>query len=155
MMSAHPSRGSAAPRAKLFWIGWALTLLPALFLLFAAVNSLLLTDQVRQGLAEMGYPESTARPIGAVLLVSVALYLLPRTAILGAILLTGYLGGAVATHVRAGDPLALTLVPVLFGVVIWLGPFCRDARVRALTPWRTIPTHQPVNAPRPADRSPA
>lgn len=149
-MTTHPARGDAAPRGKIFWLGWALTLLPALFLLFGAINSILLTDQVRQGLAEMGCPESTARPIGAVLLVSVALYLFPRTAILGAILLTGYLGGAVATHVRAGDPLALTLVPVVFGVAVWLGPFFRDARVRALTPWRAIR----ADAPRPADRSP-
>lgn len=136
-MTTHPTQGSAAPRGKLFWLGWALTLLPALFLLFGAINSLLLTDQVREGMTHMGYPESAARPIGVVLLVSVALYLFPRTAVLGAILLTGYLGGAVATHVRAADPLHLTLFPAVFGVIVWLGLFFRDTRVRALTPWRT------------------
>lgn len=136
-MDTHPARGAANPRGKMFWIGWALTLLPALFLLFGAINTLLLTDQAREGMTEMGYPESAARPIGAVLLVCVALYLFPRTAVLGAILLTGYLGGAVATHVRAGDPLHLTLFPAVFGIIVWLGLFFRDTRVRALTPWRT------------------
>ncbi len=136
-MTTHPTQGVAVPRGKLFWLGWAFTLLPALFLLFGAINSILLTDQARGGLTAMGYPESTARPIGAVLLVCVALYLFPRTAVLGATLLTGYLGGAVATHVRVEDPLHFTLFPAVFGVIVWLGLFFRDARVRALTPWRT------------------
>ncbi len=138
-MTNHPKQGEPGgpvSRGKLFWIGWTLTILPALFLLFAAMNSILLTQTARDGMAQMEYPESTARPIGVALLISTALYLFPRTAVLGAILLTGYLGGAVATHVRVGDPIGTMLMPAVFGAIVWFGLFFRDARVRAITPWR-------------------
>jgi hypothetical protein len=135
-MTTHPTQGDAASRSKLFWLGWALTALVGLFLLFGAINSILLTETATAGLAEMEYPASAARPIGVVLLVSVVLYLIPNTTVLGAILLTGYLGGAVATHVRAADPLTYVLFPAVFGAIVWLGIFFRDARVRAIVPWR-------------------
>ena len=78
-----------------------------------------------------------AVPLGIVELVCTIIYLVPRTAILGAILLTGYLGGATATHVRAGDPAAQFLTPVVFGALLWLGLYLRCARLRALIPFRS------------------
>jgi hypothetical protein len=84
----------------------------------------------------LGYPESTIVGMGIALLVSTVLYVIPRTAVLGAILLTGYLGGAVATHVRVGEGAFPVLFPVFFGVLIWGGLYLRDARLRALIPVR-------------------
>lgn len=93
---------------------------------------------VAEASAQLGWPMSANPAIGAVLLISVALYAFPPTAVLGAILLTGYLGGAVAIHVRVGNPLPThTLFPVYIGLFIWGGLFLRDARVRALIPFRS------------------
>ena len=87
-----------------------------------------------QGSVQLGYPESKVVPIGFVLLASLAFYLLPRTSILGAILLTGYLGGATATMVRVSSP--WVLFPVLIGVLVWAGLYFRDEQVRSLIPLR-------------------
>jgi len=93
---------------------------------------------VAEASAQLGWPMSTNPAIGAALLISVALYALPATAVLGAILLTGYLGGAVAMHVRVGNPLVThTLFPISVGLIVWGGLFLRDARVRALIPFRS------------------
>jgi DoxX-like protein len=129
------SKPSASPNA-LFWIGWIVSALPALFLLFGGIMSLVKPPAAGEGLAKYGYAESVAVPLGAVLLISTLLYLFPRTAVLGGILLTGYLGGAVATHVRAGEGAFFILFPVVFGVVIWLGLVLREPRLRSLVPWR-------------------
>jgi hypothetical protein len=84
----------------------------------------------------MGYPDGTARPIGLVLLVCLVIHLAPRTTVLGAVLLTAYLGGAVATHVRVLDPLfSHVLFPVYVALLLWGGLYLRDARVRAMAPW--------------------
>jgi DoxX-like family len=92
---------------------------------------------VVQATVELGYPESVIIGLGVVLLVCTILYLIPGTAVLGAILLTGYLGGAVATHVRTGGPLfGHTLFPVYIAVLLWSGLFLRDARLAALIPLR-------------------
>jgi hypothetical protein len=89
---------------------------------------------------QLGYPESTILGMGLILLVCVILDLIPRTSILGAILLTGYLGGAVATHVRVGDPLLThTLFPFFFGVLLWGGLYLRDPTLRTLIPLRRSP----------------
>ena len=86
---------------------------------------------------ELGYPESVILPLGIVLLAATILYVVPRTAVLGGILLTGYLGGAVATHVRVGNPLfGHTLFPVYLGALLWGGLCLRDRRLRALLPLR-------------------
>jgi hypothetical protein len=85
---------------------------------------------------KLGYSESVILPLGIVLLVCTVLYLIPPTAVLGAILLTGYLGGAVATHVHAGDGPFEILFPVLFGALLWGGLALRDPRLRALVFWR-------------------
>ena len=87
-----------------------------------------------QASAHYGYPDGSMARIAIVELVCVLLYAIPRTSVLGAILLTGYLGGAISTHVRAGEPFIL---PLAVGVIIWLGLFLRDARLRDLLPLRS------------------
>lgn len=129
------SKAVARPKA-LFWIGWIVSALPALFLLFGAIMNLVKPDFAAEGLTKYGYSESVAVPLGAVLLISTLIYLYPRTAVLGAILLTGYLGGAVATHVRAGEGPSKVLFPVLFGIVLWLGLRMREERLQSVLPWR-------------------
>lgn len=123
---------------KALWAGRIVSALPVLFLLMDGVMKLVKPPVVVEATVKLGYPESTILPLGVVLLICVAIYLVPQTSVVGAILLTGYLGGAVATHVRVGDPLPFhTLFPVYFGVLIWLGLYLRDARLRALVPLRT------------------
>ena len=92
---------------------------------------------VVEATVQLGYPESVIFGLGIVLLACTVFYLVPRTSILGAILLTGYLGGAVATHVRVGDGLFPIFFPVILGVLVWGGLFLRDDRLRALLPWRS------------------
>jgi hypothetical protein len=90
-----------------------------------------------EGTVKAGYPEIVVAPIGIILLLSTLLYMVPRTSVLGAILLTGYLGGAVATNVRLLTPLlSYILVPVYTGILVWAGLFLRDGRLRALIPFR-------------------
>jgi hypothetical protein len=125
-----------APTPKvMLWIGWIMSVLSALFLLFASAMDLVKPDEVVKNTVKYGYAESVIRPLGIVLLISVVVYLIPRTSVLGAILLTGYLGAAVATHVIAGEGSAI-LFPVIFGAVLWGGLVLRDAKLRALLPLR-------------------
>lgn len=131
-----------APRVSktAFWGGWILGILPALFLLMDAGMKLAKPKFVVEATTKLGFTEGVIVPLGVVLLVCTILYLAPRTAVLGAILLTGYLGGAVATHVRAGDPLfSHVLFPTYFGAMLWGGLYLRDRRVRALVPFRSVP----------------
>lgn len=117
------------------WAGIIISGLPVLFLLLDAVGKLVRPEPVVQGTIELGYSESVILPLGIVLLVSTLLYIFPKTSVLGAILLTGYLGGAVATHVRIGNPLFThILFPVYIGIMLWLGLYLRDGRLRALVP---------------------
>lgn len=99
--------------------------------LFDAVMKLINVAPVREATARLGYPDSLTLGIGIVLLVCTVVYVIPRTSILGAILLTGYLGGATATHVRVGEPFYF---PIVFGALIWAGLSLRNARLRALIP---------------------
>lgn len=122
---------------KALWAGRITSALPALFLLVDAVMKLVKPAPVVEATVGLGYPESVILGLGIVLLASTILYLVPSTAVLGAILLTGYLGGAVATHVRVGEGLFSVLFPVAFGVLIWLGLYLRDDRLRTLVPLRT------------------
>jgi len=118
--------------------GVALTALPVLFLAFDGVMKLAAIAPVREAFVRTGFPMSQAPVLGVLLLACVALHLVPRTSVLGAALLTAYLGGAVATHLRLGDPtLSHTLFPVYLGVMLWGGLALRDARVLALAPWRS------------------
>ena len=121
-------------------IGWVLSGLVIAFLLMDATMKLLALSVVLEAQEPLGFSgAATARGLGVLLLVCTLLYAAPQTAVLGAILLTGYLGGAVATHMRVGDPLfSHILFGVYVGVFLWLGLYLRDARVRALVPLRSI-----------------
>ena len=92
------------------------------------------TAVVVEATVKLGYAETVILPLGIVLLGCTVLYAIPRTSVLGAILLTGYLGGAVVTHVRVGDTLFTIVFPIIFGVLIWGGLYLRDERLRALIP---------------------
>ena len=118
-------------------LGLALATLAVLFLLFDATIKLLLVPEVISGTAELGWRPELARPLGLLLLGCLAVYAWPRTAILGAVLLTGYLGGAVATHVRIGNPLfSHVLFPTYVAALLWGALYLRDDRLRALLPLR-------------------
>lgn len=132
-MSAEPPAPPTSRR--LLWAGRIVSALPVPLLVLSGVMKLAQPRAVVEGLAKYGYAPELAFGIGVVELVCVALYVVPQTAVLGAILLTGYLGGATATHVRAGDAY---FIPVLLGVVLWIGLYLRDSRVRALAPWRSL-----------------
>ncbi len=115
--------------------GAALSALPVLFLLFDGVIKLIEFAPVAQSFAQLGYPFALARGLGLLELLCVALYAIPRTAVLGALLLTGFLGGAISTHLRVDDPLfSHTLFPVYIALLVWGGLYLRDDRVRALLP---------------------
>jgi hypothetical protein len=118
-------------------VAYVLTTLVALFLTFDTVMKVLRLAPAIQATTELGYPADTVLWIGMVELVCLGLYLAPRTSVLGALLLTGYLGGAIATHVRAGSPLlSHTLFPVYVALVLWGGLYLREMRLRALLPFR-------------------
>jgi hypothetical protein len=124
------SRPSTAAR----WTGYVMTILPALFLLFDGVMKLFKPGIVVEATKRLGYHESTIVPIGIVLVICTVLYLLPVTSVLGAILLTGYLGGAVATHVRAGQGPFEIVFPVIVASLVWGGLYFRHPRLRSLIP---------------------
>lgn len=117
--------------------GWIMSALAVAFLLFDSIIKIMTLDPVVESFGELGYPASLALSIGLLELVCIATYVFPRTSILGAVLLTGYLGGAVATHVRIGSPLfSHTLFPIYVGLLIWGGTYLREHRLRALFPLR-------------------
>jgi hypothetical protein len=128
---------TAPASKKTLWAGRILSGLPVLFLLFDGIFKLVVPTPapVVEAFNKVGYPPTLAVNIGILLLACVFLYVLPRTSVLGAILLTAYLGGAVATHVRVGDPLfGHVLFPVYMGLFVWGGLYFRDERLRALIP---------------------
>jgi hypothetical protein len=119
------------------WTGRILTALTVLFMLFDAVGKFMMPHQVVEAFARLGFPLSFGVPLGIVLTVSTVLYAIPRTSVLGVVLLTGYLGGAIAIQMRAGSPLFETIFPAIFGVIAWAGIYLRDAQVGALLPLRS------------------
>ena len=122
-----------APVSKvMLWAGRTMSAITSLFLLLDGLMKLLKPAPVVEATARMGYPENLILGLGILLLTCLAAYLIPRTSILGAVLLTGYLGGAVSAHVRVRDDMFPVLFPVIVGVLLWGGLFLRDARVRAL-----------------------
>jgi hypothetical protein len=121
---------------KTLWAGYIMGALPVLLLLMSAVMKLIKPPPVVEGFAHLGLPESLALGLGILELACTIAYLIPQTSVLGAILLTGYLGGATVTHLRVGDPF---FMPVLLGILIWGGLYLRDARLRALIPLRRLP----------------
>jgi hypothetical protein len=135
-LDSYPAQTTTARGVSSPWkrrIGWGLSGLAILFFVFDAGAKLAMVDEVVKGSAELGYPVETILPMGIILLVSTLVYAIPRTAVIGAVLLTGYLGGAIATHLRVLHPLfSHTLFPIYFAVILWGGLYLRDSRVRAL-----------------------
>jgi DoxX-like family len=119
-----------SPSKAMIWTGWVLSALPSLLLFMSGGMKLVKPEMLEQ----MGYPARLGLTLGIVEIGCTVLYLVPRTTVLGAILLTGYLGGAVATHARVLE--MQFLVPLVLGVLVWGGLFLRDPRVRALIPVR-------------------
>ncbi len=123
----------ARPSKPRLWTGRVLTALATAFLTFDAVAKLLRLPPVIEGTQKLGYPADVVVALGTVLLIGVVLYAIPATSVVGAVVLTGYLGGAIATHVRVGSPLLThVLFPTYVAAMIWGGLYLRDARVRAL-----------------------
>jgi hypothetical protein len=126
--------GAAAPVSMLVWVGRVISALMTLFMLFDAGLKILKLPAAVEGTVRLGYSDGLLLPIGLVALVCVLLYSIPQTAVIGAILLTGYFGGATATQVRVHDP--WFIFPVFLGVLAWAGLYFRDGRVRGLIPLR-------------------
>ena len=137
-MTVAPVAQNGATDSKAYRIaGWSLTGLTILFMLFDSLSKLALESHAVAATAGIGFPVAMIRPIGWILLVCTILYAIPRTAVLGAILLTGFMGGAVASKIRIEDPLfSSILFGVYFGIVLWAGLYLRDSRLRALIPLR-------------------
>lgn len=122
---------------RMLWIARALGAIAALFLLFDSVIHLMVIAPVVESFNQLGYPVSLAVTLGVIEIVCVALYVIPHTSIVGAILLTGYLGGAVATQMRIGAPLfSTTFFPIYIGVMVWGGLYLRDDLLRKIFPLR-------------------
>jgi len=124
----------AAARSKLEWLGLGISVLLSLLFGMSAVMKLMGGPEVMEGMAHLGLPESLIIPLGILEISCVAIYLFPATSVVGAILLTGYIGGAICTHLRVGDPFFFQIV---LGICVWLGVYLRDDRLRELIPLRT------------------
>jgi hypothetical protein len=120
---------------KMLWTGRVISALPVLLLLFSASLKLTKSAGVVEGFKKFGYPEWEIMVLGIIELTCTVLYVIPVTSVLGAILLTGYLGGATATHARISDP--SFIMPVIAGVLVWLGLLLRESRLRPLLPLRS------------------
>lgn len=134
------SETQVAPNSKGMTIaGWILTILPCLMLLMSATMKFLKPEpDFSVGIKHLGWENVSMTALGIVELACTIIYLIPRTAVLGAILLAAYLGGATAAHIRIGDPfLSSSLITISLGVLVWLGLWLRDPRLRALTPLRS------------------
>jgi hypothetical protein len=131
----HPM-GSGKDSRKTIWAGRIFPALAAMFMLFDGVMKIVKPPQVLQANIRLAYPISSLSGIGIALIACTLIYLIPRTSILGAILLTGYLGGAVASNVRAGSGWFETIFPILFAALVWGGMVLRDHRLRVLLPGR-------------------
>lgn len=127
------SQTNSAPK-KLLWAGWVISALAILFLTFDGVVKIIQHPEAINATTQLGYPANLVFGIGLLELVCLAGYVIPPTSVLGAILLTGYLGGAVATQVRVGSDLFSVIFPVIIGLLLWGGLYWRNERLRALIP---------------------
>jgi DoxX-like family len=118
---------------KIVWTGRVLSWLVSAAFLMSAAGKLVGGDDLTQGMAHLGLPEAMVKPLALLELSCVLIYLFPPTAVLGAILLTGYMGGAICTHWRVGDPF---FAQIALGIVVWLGLYLREERLRKLLPFR-------------------
>jgi hypothetical protein len=120
------------------WAGWAITVLASLLFLMSAVMKLMGGPELEKGMTHLGLPPSMVKPLAIVELTCVVIYLIPATSVPGAILLTGYIGGAICTHWRVGDPF---FIQAALGVFVWLGIYLREPRL-----WALIPVRKPTEA---------
>lgn len=129
---------SSAPSASNIqrWAGRIITGVVVLFVLFDGVTKLVKERHVLAAAADLGFSDDSMLLIGSLLLACTAVYLIPRTAVLGALLMTGYLGGAVAVQVRVGHPLFENVFPIIFATLVWAGLMLREPRLRELLPLR-------------------
>ncbi len=123
-----------AASGKIVWVGRGISVLVSLVFLMSAFMKLKGGAEVMQGMAHLGLPESLILPLAILEISCVVIYLIPATSILGAILLTGYIGGAICTHWRVGDPF---FIQIALGIFVWLGLYLRENRLKALIPLRT------------------
>jgi hypothetical protein len=127
----------AAPSKTRLWTGRILSILAILFLLFDGIMKLVRPLPVTQAMTQLGFPQHLSIPIGVILLLCTALYAIPATSVLGAVLLTGYLGGAVVSQLRIGASLfGSTLFPIYFAVLMWASVYLLEPRLRAVFPMR-------------------
>ena len=126
-----------AASRRIVWVGRLISVLASLLFVMSAVMKLTGGPEVMQGMAHLGLPESLIRPLAILEISCVVVYLIPATSVLGAILLTGYMGGAICTHLRVGDPF---VVQIALGIFVWLGLYVREDRLKGLIPRRTRPT---------------
>ena len=133
-MTEQPLSKIKTSQKGMMWTGRVLTGIAVLFLLFDAFGKFTMPSYVVDACTRLGIPVSQGVSIGALLLVSTIIYVIPRTAVLGAVLLTGYLGGAVAIQMRAGSSTFETVFPVIFGIIVWAGIYLRDCGLRRVFP---------------------
>ena len=124
-------------RGKIVWVGRVISVLAALMFLMSAFMKLKGGAEVTQGMAHLGLPESLILPLAILEIACVVGYLIPTTSVLGAILLTGYIGGAICAHLRVGDPI---FVPIGLGIFVWAALYLREDRLKSLIPLRTART---------------
>ena len=132
-MERTESFGASRRGRKLVWVGWVLSALLALLFGFSGVMKFVGGPELEQGIADLGLSMSMVVPLGILELTCLALFLIPPTSVVGAILLTGYLGGAICTHWRVGD---WFILHIALGIVIWLAMCLREPRLWALIPLR-------------------
>lgn len=130
-MSSNALTTAPAHSRKAFWAGWVLSVLPALLLLFSASQKFMRAPAVAEMFDHLGWPERSVLPLGILEVACVLLFLIPRTAVLGAILVAGFMGGAIATHARIGEPF---FVQAGVSLLAWLGLYLREPRLRELIP---------------------
>jgi len=130
------TQASSVSKGRL-WTGRIISAVVVLFLLFDSITKVLKVRAVIEASAQLGYPVSAIVTIGIILLVCTVFYIIPQTAVLGTILLTGYLGGAVAANMRIGSAMFNTFFPIVFAALTWTGIFLRESRLGALIPFRT------------------
>jgi hypothetical protein len=121
------------PSKAAVWTGWLIAVLAALLFTFSAVMKVKGGPDVEQGFAHLGLPLTMMLPLAVLELTCLVVYLVPPTAVLGAVLMTGYLGGAICSHWRVGDPF---VVHIVLGLALWLSVYLREPRLRALLPVR-------------------
>jgi DoxX-like family len=137
--AGHVFTPVATPRKTASWGGRVLSALPVLMMAFSATMKLMHAPQmVSTWVSRLGWPESTMTPVAIIELSCAIIFVIPRTAVIGAILVASFFGGAFAAHLRIGDP-GSGVVPIVLGVLAWVGLYLRDERLRGLVPLRRVP----------------